>query len=406
MKRIIALLLALALAVSMVGCKQTEEPSQTTTSTAPSNPEGPVEFKSYTVTDEEAAAARQEIAATVGDVPLTNGVLQLSYWMGIYAFMNSEYGAYPSLYGLDYTKPLDEQESLEKGTSWQEFFLEDALSTWHLYQAMASAAAAAEIPLSQDLQAQLEELPELLAESAKKEGFDSVDAMIQADAGTGCIGEDYITYTEAYYRYLSYVMHITDTTEVTQADIDAYFAAHEKELSESKITKDSGNVYGVRHILIEPKSSSKDENGKAVYTDEDWEACRVEAQSLLDQWAAGEATEDSFAKLAGEHSTDPGSKDNGGLYEDLDKDTNFVEPFKDWYLDKDRQVGDTGLVKTDYGYHIMYLSSMEAQWIAHCRDSIISDAISEVIEAAQEDYPLSADYDKIVLGEVKLVEES
>ena len=32
----------------------------------------------------------------------------------------------------------------------------------------------------------------------------------------------------------------------------------------------------------------------------------------------------------------------------------MVKPFQDWSLDESRQTGDTGIVKTDYGYHIMY----------------------------------------------------
>lgn len=421
MKKLIALLLAMALAASMFGCKEkgpsnepeaaNTKPQVTTSSTGQETTKPdtdttePVVLKSYTVSDEEAAAARLEIVATVGDEPLTNGVLQLCYWMGIYAFMGSDYGAYPSLYGLDYSLPLDEQESLESGKSWQEFFLEDGLTTWHLYQSMATAAKEQGITLPEGLQTELDKTGQLLEESAKESGFDTVDEMIQADAGAGCIAEDYLAYTEAYYYYLAYVMHISQNTEVTQADIDAYFAENEDTLAESEITKDSGNVYGVRHILIEPEGGTKDSSGNTTWSDAEWEACRVKAQALLDQWAAGEATEETFAALANTHSTDPGSNTNGGLYQDLDEDTSFVKPFKEWYLDESRQVGDTGLVKTDYGYHIMYMSSIEEEWIAYCRDTIISNAISDAMKAAQEASPLEVDYDKIVLGEVSLVEE-
>ena len=31
-----------------------------------------------------------------------------------------------------------------------------------------------------------------------------------------------------------------------------------------------------------------------------------------------------------------------------------VEAFQDWSLDESRKTGDTGIVETDYGYHIMY----------------------------------------------------
>ena len=32
----------------------------------------------------------------------------------------------------------------------------------------------------------------------------------------------------------------------------------------------------------------------------------------------------------------------------------MVEPFDAWCFDANRQVGDTGLVETDYGFHVMF----------------------------------------------------
>ena len=423
MKKILALLLALAMGATLFGCagenNETSQSdpttsSQTTTTTGSTSESDttepdtsePVTYKSYTGTDEAAAAARLENVATVGDVPLTNGQLQLYYWMGIYTFMSGEYGSYASLLGLDYASPLDQQGPTGSEESWQEFFLEDALSTWHLYQALAITAESEGMEMPEALVSDLENLYTLLEESAEEGGFDSVDQMIQADAGAGCTAEDYYVYTQAYYYYLTYIMHMSDTIEVTQADIDAYFAENEEALAEEGVTKDSGNVYGVRHILIEPEGGTEDSSGNTTYSDEEWEACRVKAQTIMDTWAAGEATEATFAALANTHSADPGSNTNGGLYDGLDKDTSFVEPFKEWYLDESRQVGDYGLVKTDYGYHIMYMSSSELEWISYCRDSIITDAITAGMTAAQESYPLEVEYDKIILAEVTLMEES
>lgn len=80
---------------------------------------------------------------------------------------------------------------------------------------------------------------------------------------------------------------------------------------------------------------------------------KSQADSLYQAWKDGAATEDSFAELANEQSADPGSNTNGGLYEQVYKGQ-MVASFNDWCFDESRQKGDTGIVETDYGYHIMY----------------------------------------------------
>lgn len=402
MKKVLSLLLAVCLAASLFGCKTVTPDVVTTTTGNPTKPDDkPVNYPSWTVSDADALASRGEIVATAGDRKLTNGELNVYYWMGVYSFLNN-YGSYASLYGLDYTQPLDTQgPASEEAKSWQQFFIEDALAAWHVYQAVALAGQKLEVEMPNYLKEDLDGLWDTMEESAEKGKFDSVDAMIQKDAGAGTTGEDFYNYTRHYYEYLACMEYLNNTTEITDADIEKYFTDHEEELKESKITKESGNVFAVRHILITPEGGKTSDSG-TTYTDAEWEACRDKAQKLMDEWAGGTATEETFANYAKEYSTDPGSGSKGGLYEGLDKDTNFVEPFKNWYLEEGRKVGDYGLVKTEYGYHIMYMSGIEAKWISHCREAILKETVDTFIEDAKKEYPMESDMDKIALGEVKL----
>ena len=102
----------------------------------------------------------------------------------------------------------------------------------------------------------------------------------------------------------------------------------------------------VRHILIAPDDTS-DEASKAE--------AKAKAEALLAEFLAGDATEEAFAALANENSSDTGSNTNGGLYENI-APGNMVESFEDWCYEEGRQPGDTGIVETQYGYHIMYFS--------------------------------------------------
>jgi len=112
-------------------------------------------------------------------------------------------------------------------------------------------------------------------------------------------------------------------------------------------------LVNARHILVSYEGGTYDEStGLTNYTDEEKAAARTAAEEILEQWKSGEATEESFAALANEKSTDTGSNTNGGLYEDI-YPGQMVESFNDWCFG-DRKAGDTDLVETSYGVHVMY----------------------------------------------------
>lgn len=109
----------------------------------------------------------------------------------------------------------------------------------------------------------------------------------------------------------------------------------------------------VRHILVSFEGGTRDDSGNITYSAEEKAAAKATAEELLNQWKSGEATEDSFAALATEKSSDPGSTANGGLYEDI-APNQMVAAFNDWCFAEGRKAGDTGIVETQYGYHVMY----------------------------------------------------
>ncbi len=98
----------------------------------------------------------------------------------------------------------------------------------------------------------------------------------------------------------------------------------------------------IRHILIEPSQYSSKEEAKA------------KAESLLEEWKNGEATEESFGKLARLNSSDQNSFENGGRYMYLREGEIGQAKFDDWCFSVVRKPGDTGIVETEYGYHVIY----------------------------------------------------
>lgn len=120
----------------------------------------------------------------------------------------------------------------------------------------------------------------------------------------------------------------------------------------------------VRHILIAPESSnSSDDSSSSTSakdcTDKEWAAAEKKAKSILAKYNSGDKTSKSFAKLAKSNSSD-GNASDGGLYENVIPNQ-MVPTFNAWCFDSSRKTGDVGIVKTEYGYHIMYFEGKNDQ---------------------------------------------
>ena len=116
-------------------------------------------------------------------------------------------------------------------------------------------------------------------------------------------------------------------------------------------------LVNVRHILVSFEGGTTDETtGTVTYSDDEKAAAKAAAQDIYDSWLAGNADAESFAALAEEKSTDTGSSANGGLYTDV-YPGQMVTAFDDWCFAEGRNVGDHGLIETEYGYHVIFLDS-------------------------------------------------
>ena len=354
---------------------------------------------SYTVSGAKAENARNTVVASVGEEELTNSALQVYYWQSINDFYES-YGYYLDASVLDLGKPLDQQiYDAENNQTWQQFFLESALTTWSRYAALCMEAKESGFVLPEDVVTYLEEIPAQLEESATYYGYGSVEEMLQSDMSLACDEEGYMDYIYTNLFAGQYMDSLYDSFVPTTEEIEAYYAANEETLVSQGMGKDSGITTDVRHILFTPQGGTEDAEGNITYSDAEWEECRVKAQNLLDQWKAEGATEELFAQYAMEYTEDPGSMSTGGLYTDIYVGQ-MVAPFEDWCFDESRQYGDTGLVKTEYGYHIMFFVSSAEVWVANVRDNIIYEASLEIVNNAAEKRPADIDYKKIVIGAV------
>ncbi len=145
------------------------------------------------------------------------------------------------------------------------------------------------------------------------------------------------------------------------------------------------NTVNVRHILISPEKSGN-ENNAVKASDEKWSEAYDKAQEILAEYKKGDKTEESFAELAKANSSD-GSSSNGGLYEDV-YPNQMVSTFNTWCFDSNRKAGDVDIVKTEFGYHIMYFvgETGTPAWKNTAKTELTNEASKTAAEKLDESY--------------------
>lgn len=367
---------------------------------ADGNPDDVTCKGSYSVSDEEARASSDTVVATIGEDTLTNGQLQVYYWMQVQQFLNQNY-YYLSYFGLDYTQPLDTQVCAleESGITWQQYFLRAALDNWHNYQCLSNESLAKGYEIDPELRAELDAMADTLASDAAANGFDSAESWVAYNVGPGASVADYEQYLELYYQGYAYFEDLYNQFAPTDEDLEAYFDEHADGYAESGITKD-GSFVDVRHILLMPEGATSANIRTETFSEEAWASALAEAEAILEEWKSGEATEDTFAALANERSDDSDGTD-GGLYTQVTQGQ-MVEAFDSWIFDEVRQYGDVEIVKTEFGYHIMFFVSATPQWKYYAESDYIGEQVTEVLKSLTETHPFEADYSAIKLGVVAL----
>jgi peptidyl-prolyl cis-trans isomerase D len=115
------------------------------------------------------------------------------------------------------------------------------------------------------------------------------------------------------------------------------------------IKRKSGANSNVTHVLVAYKGAL---NAAPTIT-----RTKEEAQALANSYLAQINSNPAvIGQLARSNSDDPGSVSTGGTY-DVTPEAGMVQPFKDFALNNPS--GKTGVVETDFGFHVMKINSKE-----------------------------------------------
>lgn len=291
-------------------------------------------------------------AASYKSYTLTNRELNYYYWSDYYYYLSS----YGSSAAFDAEKPLSDQKYSDTMT-WQDYFINSAVGNWRDITAVSNAALAEGFTLPAEYQTGLESLTSNLETAASNLKLESAEEYLTYSYGKAADYDSFYAFLEANYLANAYSDHI----------YDEFYDQYATEPVTAK-------TINVRHILI----------GNDAFDDP-----KAKADEVYNLYLSGEKTEDAFAALAEEYSSDEGSKSNGGLYSNV-TEGQMVDTFNAWCFDPVRQQGDTGIVQTQFGYHIMYFCG-EGEPQSQADDSIAKAKYYEWLDSVTEgDYTLNS----------------
>lgn len=155
------------------------------------------------------------------------------------------------------------------------------------------------------------------------------------------------------------------------------------------LTVPEEEMYSVRHILIMPESDKKDEDGESTkdvkYTDEQWKAAEKKADEVYQKYLSSDKSEFAFASLAEEYSEDVNStsKGQGNSYGGsiVTLLGQMTDSFEKWSTDDKRKYADTEIVKSEFGYHIMFFVEKTKTYLYDCEQQVHSEKEDEFVHS-------------------------
>ena len=266
----------------------------------------------------------------------------------------------------------------ELGFRWTQFGTKEKPFDQTIFEKVVSATTGQ--PVAEFTDSQQEELlasrvVELVAERVRISDTEAWDQYV-ADKSTSMIR--YVRFTPAYFG--------ATMVPLDQASVDKWAGEHagEVDAKEKAMPADQEKrLLHPRHILIDSKKDDAPEKKAEA---------KKKAEDLLAQVKAGA----DFGKLAKDNSSDPGSKDKGGEY-DWTSGYEYVPEFRDALAKL--KVGESGIVETQYGFHVIQLlGRMDGKaavayplYIEAKGEELAKSAADKVAEALKGKLPVQLD---------------
>ena len=348
-RRLLALLLAAGLTLSLCACG---DPAASGSADPSANPSGDA---SAAPSQDIAVDLSQELLPFAAGMEADETALTVNgqevqadlflYWLALNCTSLMQYGQYYGMTVSDYADAL----------------LQDSLTMTAYYILMEQKALEEGCPLTDEQRAEAQE--QMLANG--QQAYDNQKQLFGLTDET----MEFVFAVTYYYDNLLNAL----TPDPTAAQLEQYVA-------------DNG-IFAVKHILLKTTGEDvTDEEGNTVSAEDYNAQQKALADDLLSQLQASDDVEALFDELMEEYSED-GRNTDGSLAAPegyvFDNTTSLVDGFREATLALD--IGQlSGVVETDYGYHIMLRLPVDPEdYRGQYRQNQLDSQITQWLEAAE-----------------------
>lgn len=173
-----------------------------------------------------AQSSRPAPVVVFQDRELTNTELAYYYWSEFFYFSEA-YGEYLGD-AVDFSRPLQDQP-YDDTRSWQDYLLEETLSTLRDNLAMVAEAESRGFTLPDEYDNTYQQVLVNFAAAAQSGGYEDLQAYLRASYGSGATEESFRAYLHDAHLAAAYADEILEQCLPTDEACRAYFLQHQAE---------------------------------------------------------------------------------------------------------------------------------------------------------------------------------
>ena len=295
-------------------------------------------------------------AVKVGDTKYSAAQTDFYYKAQYLNFMN-QYGSYASMFGLDTSSSLKDQECtmLEDGGTWYDYFMEQAEEYMKQVTAYAEYAEENGLELDEDDIKLIDDQMTSFETEATSEGFSSVDKYLESVYGKGCKSKVIRQELERTALASKAIQSVQDSLEYTTEDLAAYYEEH----------KDEYDNFNYAYYLVaaeqEPTGDTEDMTSEeeleaqveTAVTEETMEIAKNQADQIAAATNSVDGLTAAVRNVLGDTTLEAVSQSDV-------QGSNLPSDYGDWLKDASRQAGDTTVVESeDTGYYVVVYGSRD-----------------------------------------------